>query len=110
MSDLYVCGFTRVAYVLRHAEIRVQGYTEVFNRRRMHVVTKLCRDKHKYKRFVVSKIVCRNKQIFFCDKTFCHSKYTFVPTNDVFCRDGDKHVFVATKLLDKNDICGSSRQ
>ena len=23
----------RVAYVLRHAEIRVQGYTEVFNRR-----------------------------------------------------------------------------
>ena len=34
MPDLYVCGFTRVAYVLRHAEIRVQGYTEVFNRRR----------------------------------------------------------------------------
>ena len=33
MPDLYVCGFTRVAYVLRHAEIRVQGYTEVFNRR-----------------------------------------------------------------------------
>ena len=32
MPDLYVCGFTRVAYVLRHAEIRVQGYTEVFNR------------------------------------------------------------------------------
>ena len=26
MPDLYVCGFTRVAYVLRHAEIRVQGY------------------------------------------------------------------------------------
>ena len=33
MPDLYVCGFTRVDYVLRHAEIRVQGYTEVFNRR-----------------------------------------------------------------------------
>ncbi len=33
MPDLYVCGFTRVAYVLTHAEIRVQGYTEVFNRR-----------------------------------------------------------------------------
>ena len=33
MPDLYVCGFTRVAYVLRHAEIRVQGYTEVFIRR-----------------------------------------------------------------------------
>ena len=33
MPDLYVCGFTRVAYVLRFAEIRVQGYTEVFNRR-----------------------------------------------------------------------------
>ena len=33
MPDLYVCGFTRVAYVLRHAEFRVQGYTEVFNRR-----------------------------------------------------------------------------
>ena len=33
MPDLYVCGFTRVAYVLRHAKIRVQGYTEVFNRR-----------------------------------------------------------------------------
>ena len=33
MPDLYVCGFTRVAYVLRHAEIRIQGYTEVFNRR-----------------------------------------------------------------------------
>ena len=32
MPDLYVCGFTRAAYVLRHAEIRVQGYTEVFNR------------------------------------------------------------------------------
>ena len=32
MPDLYVCGFTRVAYVLRHAEVRVQGYTEVFNR------------------------------------------------------------------------------
>ena len=31
MPDLYVCGFTRVAYVLKHAEIRVQGYTEVFN-------------------------------------------------------------------------------
>ena len=30
MPDLYVCGFTRAAYVLRHAEIRVQGYTEVF--------------------------------------------------------------------------------
>ena len=30
---LYVCGFTRVAYVLRHPEIRVQSYTEVFNRR-----------------------------------------------------------------------------
>ena len=30
MPDLYVYGFTRVAYVLRHAE--VQGYTEVFNR------------------------------------------------------------------------------
>ena len=29
MPDLYVCGFTRVAYVLRHAEIRVHGYTEV---------------------------------------------------------------------------------
>ena len=27
------CGFTRVAYVLRHAEIRVQGYTDVLNRR-----------------------------------------------------------------------------
>ena len=27
MPDLHVCGFTRVAYVLRHAEIRVQGYT-----------------------------------------------------------------------------------
>ena len=26
MPDLYVCGLTRVAYVLRHAEIRVQGY------------------------------------------------------------------------------------
>ena len=23
MPDLYVCGFTRVAYVLRHAEIRL---------------------------------------------------------------------------------------
>ena len=33
MLDLYVCGFIRVAYVSRHAEIRVQGYTEVFNRR-----------------------------------------------------------------------------
>ena len=33
MPDLYVCGFTRVAYELRHAEIRGQGYTEVFNRR-----------------------------------------------------------------------------
>ena len=33
MPDLYVRGFTRVAYVLRHAEIRVQGYIEVFNRR-----------------------------------------------------------------------------
>ena len=33
MPDLYVCGFTRVAYVLGHAEIRVQGYTEVLNRR-----------------------------------------------------------------------------
>ena len=34
MSGLCVsCGFTRVACVLRHAEIRVQGYTEVFNRR-----------------------------------------------------------------------------
>ena len=33
MPDLYVCGFTCVAYVLRHAEIRVQGYIEVFNRR-----------------------------------------------------------------------------
>ena len=32
MPDLYVYGFTRVAYVLRHAEIRGQGYTEVFNR------------------------------------------------------------------------------
>ena len=27
MPDLYVCSFTRVAYGLRHAEIRVQGYT-----------------------------------------------------------------------------------
>ena len=33
MPDLYVCGFTRVASVLRHAEIRVQGCTEVLNRR-----------------------------------------------------------------------------
>ena len=33
MPDFYVCGFTRVAYVLRHAEIRVQDHTEVFNRR-----------------------------------------------------------------------------
>ena len=32
MPDLYVCSFIYVAYVLRHAEIRVQGYTEVFNR------------------------------------------------------------------------------
>ena len=29
MPDLYVCGFTRVAYVLRHAEIRVQGYIDL---------------------------------------------------------------------------------
>ena len=33
MPDLHVSGFTRVAYVLRHADIRVQSYTEVFNRR-----------------------------------------------------------------------------
>ena len=33
MPDLYVCGFTRVAYVLRHAESRVLGYTEVLYRR-----------------------------------------------------------------------------
>ena len=33
MPDLYVCCFTRVASVLRHAEIRVQGCTEVLNRR-----------------------------------------------------------------------------
>ena len=33
MLDLYVCGFTRVAYVLRHAEIRDKGYIDVFNRR-----------------------------------------------------------------------------
>ena len=32
VPDLYLCGFTRVAYVSRHAEIRVQGYTKVFNR------------------------------------------------------------------------------
>ena len=36
MPNLYVCGFTRVAYVLRHAETCwVQGYTEVFNRRQL---------------------------------------------------------------------------
>ena len=33
IPDLYVCGFTHVAYVLRHAESRVQGYTEVLYRR-----------------------------------------------------------------------------
>ena len=33
MPDLYVGGFTPVAYLLRHAEIRFQGYTEVLNRR-----------------------------------------------------------------------------
>ena len=32
MPDLYVCGFARVAHVLRHAEICIQGYTKVFNR------------------------------------------------------------------------------
>ena len=30
MPYVYVCGFARVAYVLRHAAI--QDYTEVFNR------------------------------------------------------------------------------
>ena len=30
MPDLYVCGFTRVAYVLSHAEIRAQGSSPRF--------------------------------------------------------------------------------
>ena len=32
VPDLYLCGFTRVAYVSRHAANRIQGYTKVFNR------------------------------------------------------------------------------
>ena len=32
MPDLYICGFACVAYVLRHAEISIQGNSEVFNR------------------------------------------------------------------------------
>ena len=32
MPDLIVFGFARVVYELRHAEILIQGHTEVFNR------------------------------------------------------------------------------
>ena len=46
----------------------------------MFVATNICRDK----RFVATKI-------------FCRDKHTFVATKDVFCRD--KHVFVATKII-----------
>ena len=48
------------------------------------------------KTFLVTN-TCLSQQIFVTTKIFCHSKNTFVVTNNMFCRD--KPVFFTTKLL-----------